>query len=203
MSEPGIAFSKNAPFLPNGAVYERILLRGEGEPAFGADDLFAAFKVKSLADQIGFGRQATQASRRQSRFLFYYVIMRMLNNVILLTPELGKPAVNPHDLTEAVLKLSAPGNEEQLELLASGAVTLIDQYLTPGSSQNSAFNEKPFIEVHNGDLNAFLKAENLGRANHSPELGQSLAITNSAFNMSGGRAKVANGLVAANGQATD
>ena len=89
--------------------------------------------------------------------------MKMLSNVILLTPQLQRPAVSAKDLTDAVLSLAAPDNEEPLGLLANGAVTLIDQYLTPGASQNSAFNEISFIEVHNGDLNAFLKADNLGK----------------------------------------
>jgi len=199
MSEPGLAFGKNAPFLPNGSVYERIISRPEGVPVFGARDLYAAYKIKGLADGIGFGRQAELPSRRQSRFLFYHVVMKMLSNVILLTPQLQRPAVSANDLTDAVLSLAAPDKEEPLGLLANGAVTLIDQYLTPGTSQNSAFNETSFIEVHNGDLNAFLKADNLGKENHSPKLVQSLAITNEAFNMAGGRGQVANALIEGQG----
>ena len=197
MSEPGLAFSKNAPFLPNGSVYERIVSRPEGNPAFGARDLYAAFKIKGLADDIGFGRQADLPSRRQSRFLFYYVVMKMLSNVVLLTPQLQRPAVSASDLTYAVLSLATPGSEEALSRLANGAVTLIDQYLTPGTSQNSAFNETSFVEIHNGDLNGFLKADNLGKENHSPKLVQSLAITNEAFNMAGGRELVAKALIQA------
>ena len=195
MSEPGLAFGKNAPFLPDGSVFKRIISRQEGTPAFGARDLYAAHKIKELADGIGFGRQADERSRRQSRFLFYHVVMRMLSNVILLTPQLQRPAVLPSDLTDGVLKLASSDDGEQLGLLANGAVTLIDQYLTPGTSQNAAFNETSFNETHNGDLNAFLKAENLGEENHSPKLGQSLAITNEAFNMSGGRSQVAKALI--------
>ena len=199
MSEPGLAFGKNAPFLPNGSVYERIISRPEGVPVFGARDLYAAYKIKGLADGIGFGRQADLPSRRQSRFLFYHVVMRMLSNVILLTPQLQRPAVSAYDLTDVVLSLAAPANEEPLALLANGAVTLIDQYLTPGASQNSAFNETSFIEIHNGDLNAFLKADNLGKENHSPKLVQSLAISNEAFNLAGGRGQVANALIEGQG----
>lgn len=199
MSEPGLAFGKNAPFLPNGSVYERIISRPEGVPAFGARDLYAAYKIKGLADGIGFGRQADLPSRRQSRFLFYHVVMRMLSNVILLTPQLQRPAVSANDLTDVVLSLASPANEEPLGLLANGAVALIDQYLTPGASQNSAFNETSFIEIHNGDLNAFLKADNLGKENHSPKLVQSLAISNEAFNLAGARAQVANALIEGQG----
>ena len=199
MSEPGLAFSKNAPFLPKGSVYERTISRPEGTPAFGARDLYAAYKIKGLADRIGFGRQADQPSRRQSRFLFYHVIMRMFSNVVLLTPQLEMPAVSASNLTEVVLRLAAPNKREQLDRLATGAVTLIDQYLTSGASDNSAFNETSFIETYNGDLNAFLKAEHLGKESHSPKLAQLLAITNQAFDMSGGRNEVAEALIEGQG----
>ena len=199
MSEPGQAFGKNAPFLPKGSVYERIIARPEGTPSFGARDLYAAYKIKGLADGIGFGRQADQPSRRQSRFLFYHVVMRMLSNVILLTPQLERPAVLESDLTDVVLMLASPGNEEPLDRLSKGAVTLIDQYLTSGTSQHSAFNEMSFIETHNGDLNAFLKAEHLGKEIHSPKLVQSLAVTNQAFDMAGGRDEIAKALIGSQG----
>ena len=194
MAAPGLAFGKNAPFLPNGSVYERIISRQDEGPAFGARDLYAAYKIKCLADKIGFGRNADRPSRRQSRFLFYHVIMRMLSNVILLTPQLHQPAVLASDLTDAVLNLSTLDAEEQLGRLANGAVSLLDQYLTPGT-ENSAFNEASFIEIHNGDLNGFLKAENLGQENHSPKFAQSLAITNAAFDMGGGKEQVAKALL--------
>ena len=51
LAEPGLAFGKNAPFLPNGTVYERIVSRQEIEPAFGARDLYAAYKIKRAADE--------------------------------------------------------------------------------------------------------------------------------------------------------
>ena len=180
MSEPGRAFGKNAPFLPKGSVYERIISRQDGAPAFGAHDLYAAYKVKCVADSIGFGRSADRPSRRQSRFLFYHVIMRMLANVILLTPQLQCPAPSANDLTDAVLKLVATDAQDKLTMLHNAAVTLLDQYLTAGSD-NSAHNEKSFTENHNGDLNAFLKAENLGSQAHSPLLAQLLAQHNLGF----------------------
>ncbi len=46
---------------------------------------------------------------------------------------------------------------------------------------NSAHNETSFAEIHNGDLNGFLKAEHLGKENHSPLLVQLLAQHNQAF----------------------
>ncbi len=182
LSVPGLAFGMNAPFLPpKGSIYERIVSRPEAEPPFGESDLYAAYKIKCAADKLGFGRNSSHPSRRQSRFLFYHVLLRMLSNVILLTPAYKPPPVVESVLTDAVIKLASPGAEDQFNLLSNAAITLVDQYLTVGS-ENSAHNEKAFYEVHNGDLNGFLKSENLGKDNHSPLLVQQLAISNSAFN---------------------
>ena len=193
MESPGLAFGKNAPFLPKGSVYERIINRQDGSPAFGARDLYAAYKIKCVADKAGFGRRAAHGSRRQSRFLFYHVFIQMLRDVILLTPDLQRPAATANDLTDAVLKLSTPDMEEQLNLLSVAALNLLDRYLTPGVD-NSAFTEDSFIRTHNGNLNTFLKAERLGRENHSPKLKQALEVSKIAFNISGGQERVANAL---------
>ena len=177
---PGRAFGKNAPFLPSGSIYDQMVKRDDTEPTFGADDLYAAYKIKCAADDIGFGRSASQPSRRQSRFLFYHVVMSMLANVILLTPQFRNPPVTESDLTDAILKLTSAEAKEQFEMLRSASTALIDQYLTFGSD-NSAHNEQTFTEIHNGDLNAFLKADNLGKESHSPLLVQLLAQHNQAF----------------------
>ena len=181
---PGVAFGKNPPFLPNGAVYQRMVSRSSAEPSFGARDLYAAYKVKCAADQIGFGRNAERPSRRQSRFLFYHIVMSMLGEIVLLTPELHQPDVPPSALTEAVIKLSDPSAKSQFDTLCGAAVGLLDRYLTAGGD-NSAHNEVSFTETHNADLNAFLKAENLGKSSHSPLLVQQLALHNMAFGMPG------------------
>ena len=194
LAAPGLAFGKNAPFLPGGSVYERIVSREGAEVAFGARDLYAAFKVKCAADSMGFGRGADRASRRQSRFLFYYTVMKMLGNVILLTPQLQSSEVSASSLTNAIIKLSSRGSEDKIEVLCNAAVLLIDTYLTVGNP-NTAHNERSFIEIHNGDMNAFLKAESLGQEGHSPLLVQALAIQKAAFGMSGGEKLVAEALI--------
>ena len=179
LSVPGRAFSKNAPFLPKGSIFERITNRPENDVPFGARDLYAAYKIKCVADEIGFGRSVKRPSRRQTRFLFYHIIIQMLRNVLLLTPEF-EPPVLEGTLTDAVIKLTSIGAEEHLPILSNAAITLVDQYLTVGSP-NSAHNEKSFDEIHNGDLNAFLKSEHLGTESHSPLLVQLLAQHNLGF----------------------
>ena len=194
LASPGTAFRANSPFLPGGSVYNLITSRSEKESPFGVHDLYAAYNIKRLADGIGFGRNSNVPSRRQSRFLFYHIVLKMLANVILLSPELRHAAVTPSVLTAAVIKLSSPETKPQLERLGQGALGLIDQYLTPGG-QHSAYVEESFMELHNGDMNAFLKADNLGNESHSPLLVQGLAIHNAAFDMSGGKGLVANALL--------
>ena len=177
---PGLAYSKNPPFLPGGSVYEKMVSRESKEPAFGARDLYAAYKIKCAADKIGFGRNANPPSRRQSRFLFYHTIMRILHNIIQLTTELGQPSAPPSALTDAVIKLGPAEAKAQFDMLCNSAVGLIDQYLTYGNN-NSAYKEKSFTEIHNGDLNGFLKSEYLGKESHSPLLVQLLEIHKMSF----------------------
>lgn len=195
MGRPGLAFGKNPPFLPGGSVYERIVRRQDEEPAFGVRDLYAAYKVKGAADQIGFGRSSPYPSRRQSRFLFYHIVIRMLSNVILLTPKFRPPPVSESVVTDAVLSLTNPSSGDAFYMLCNAAVALLDQYLTFGGD-NSVSKEASFLETHGANLSGFLKAENLGSDQHSPLLVQALAIQNAAFNMSGGREKVADALLA-------
>ena len=194
LGAPGTAFRANSPFLPKGAVFEQMVNRRDDEEPFGAKDLFAAYRVKSLADAIGFGRNAERPSRRQSKFLFYYIFMRMLSNVIVLTPELQRPAATPSVLTEQVVALTASDDDDSLSTLSNAAVQLVDQYLT-ASGDNSAHRERSYQETHNSDLNGFLKADSLGSENHSPLLLQALQIQNAAFNMAGGRERIAGALL--------
>ena len=91
MAAPGMAFGKNAPFLAKGSIYERIVSQQDVEIRFGARDLYAAYKIKCAADSIGFGRIAARQrpSRGSSRFLFYYVVVEMLRDVIRRTRQVA------------------------------------------------------------------------------------------------------------------
>ena len=177
---PGTAFRTNPPFLPDGLVYQRMLKRESTEPAFGASDLYAAYKIKSAADARGFGRNPKSPSRRLSRFLFYHVIMRTLHSVIDISPELPHHIVYPSVLTDAVIRLGSTEAQAQFDTLCDAAVTLIDQYLAL-SEEKSAYKEPSFTKIHNGDLNSFLKSENLGKESHSPLLRQLLDAQKLSF----------------------
>ncbi len=181
LRKPGTAFGKNAPFLPTGALYNE-MVAGDNARPFGVHDLYAAYTIKREADEVGFGRQASQPSRRQSRFLFYFVIIDMLQDIIKTTPDLiGNQPISRRIVTDSVIKLAAADAGEGRKLLSSAAVGAIDSYLTQGGA--SAHQEASFARDHNGDLNGFLKADNLGTEQHSPLLLRLLESSKLAFSM--------------------
>ena len=185
LGKPGTAFGKNAPFLPDGPLYEKMVETDDADDAttFGVHDLYAAYTIKCEADKIGFGRRASLPSRRQSRFLFYFVIIDMLTSVVKSTPGLiGNQPFSRGMVTNAVIRLAMQEAREGLNLLSGTAVDVIDNYLNP-EYPNSAHAEESFTNVHNRDLNGFLKADDLGEEKHSPLLLDLMRLTNSAFSM--------------------
>ncbi|HEX7074862.1 MAG TPA: AIPR family protein [Hyphomicrobiaceae bacterium] len=55
LAEPGLAFGKNPPFLPNGSVFTRMTSERPGERPFGARDLYAAFCCGNLENRKALG----------------------------------------------------------------------------------------------------------------------------------------------------
>lgn len=158
--EAGLAFGKNAPFLPNGSVFNKIVNNEgveEGEH-FGVDDLYAAYLLQTTADKYGFGRGADKPSRRQTRYLFYMTVLELLRDVY---SRAGLSATHRH-LSRGIIKLCEPENEPALARLLDTAVEAVDTYLTQGND-NAVFEEPAYRNTFNYDLNAFLKWEQLGK----------------------------------------
>jgi hypothetical protein len=175
LGEAGVAFGKNAPFLPNGSIFNRIVrVEGteEGEH-FGVDDLYAAYSLQGDADRYGFGRGADKQSRRQTRYLFYMVTIELLREILF------RASIQPthRRLSVALIALRAQDNRVALERLLDTAIEVIDSYLTQGS-ENTVFDEPAFTNTFNYDLNAFLKWEQLGKTDQfCPRFRQLLAVT--------------------------
>jgi hypothetical protein len=162
LDEPGLAFGKNPPFLPGGAIYQDVVHRTDASEApFGIQDLFAAYLLESEANRLKFGRGAERSSRGSSRHLFYFVTISLLRNCMIAE---GLPT--PHDrVTGAVLRLLWPPTQEGTDLV-NEAANLVDEYLTQ-ANELSAAKEPGF----SGDLNQFLKSEKLGKqGGSSPKL---------------------------------
>lgn len=183
MQEAGIAFGKNAPFLPNGAIFKRVMasVGGNGEEPFGVEDLYAAYKLQQAADGYRFGRGATP-TRRQTRFLLYMVVLDLLKDV---KTRAGMDTVNKA-CTRSLLSLFKPEHEAARGALLESALEVIDTYLTQGMD-DSVFEEPAYKNVFNFDLNGFLKWEKLGKGEQNcPRLRSLLAVIKSAMGRTAG-----------------
>lgn len=166
LREAGRAFGRNSSFVPGGKLYRQIV-ENVKDP-FGVDDLYAAYLVQRAADGYDFGRGSRKTSRRQTRYLFYMVVMDLLRDVLLRA---NKPS-SPRELTQALLKLAQ--NDEAAKELFDAAVGVVDEYLTQGE-EDSVFAEPGFTNK-NSDLNAFLKWDQLGKGDATPNLATLMAI---------------------------
>ena len=169
LREPGSAFGRSAPFLPGGSVFRHVT---EAEP-IDADDLYAAYKLQKLAEQFNFGRGAAiQPSRRQTRFLYYFIAVELLRDVLVR----GNHQTSPKGVTEAFHALLQHDNQHALQLLLDAAIEVVDEYLRQ-ESEDSVFKESAF----EGDLNAWFKSEALGKGTERTYLLNSLLMTHKAI----------------------
>lgn len=172
LSEPGVAYGRNAAFLPNGSVFRRIFGQADGAP-FTVEDFYAAYRLQRSADAFKFGRGATKPSRRQTRFLFYMVALETLKSLMVLE----SLSVTPERLTQALIKLYGQGNEDAKDSLMNAAIEIIDECMNQGSGE-SIFDEPQFKNAFNNDLNGYLKWEQIGKTDSSsPHLRTSITIT--------------------------
>ena len=159
LGEAGTAFGKNGPFLPNGSIFKRIMEPVNGdEEVFGVDDLYAGYHLLRAAGDLDFGRGASKATRRQTKFLFYMVTIDLLEDVMTRS-NIEKTRKN---CTRALLSLFADGSEPAAEALLNTATEVIDSYFTEGTDA-CVFDEPAYKNTFNNDLNAFLKWEKLGK----------------------------------------
>lgn len=160
LAEAGLAFGKNAPFLPNGTVFKRVVNSADlvDDERFGVDDLYAAYRLQRGANERDFGRGADKPSRRQTRFLFYMFVVDLLKDIL---NRARLPATNKQ-VTRALVVLFNSGNGLLASSLLDAAADAIDSYMT-ANTDNCAFDEPAYLTMNN-DLNAFLKWEKLGKS---------------------------------------
>ena len=170
MREPGTAFGKNAPFTPGGTIFKRIT-SGDENP-FDVDDLYAAYRLEQLADEYKFGRGADVSSRRQTRFLFYFIVLDFLKDTLIR----ANRGTSPSELTDALLALLQDVNRETLQMMTDSSLEVLAEYLNP-DSEDSAYEEP----TYQGDLNTFLKWEQLGKNENATPRFKSLIATHKHF----------------------
>jgi possible abortive infection phage resistance protein len=161
LKEAGVAFARNQPFLPDGSIFKKILAEGEEQGgAFGVEDLYAAYLLYESVSEYNFGRNAKQNSRKQSRYLFFMVVLDLLR----YTLNREEMESNNRALSNALIKVLS--NEEARKELLTSAIEVIDTYLTQSddSSGMTAFEEDVYRNTYNSDLNSFLKSEKIGKS---------------------------------------
>lgn len=178
MGEAGLAFGKNGPFLPKGTIFKAIMdaSADDHDGPFGVDDLYAAYELQHAADHYRFGRGAL-SSRRQTRFLFYMVVLELLTRVMTRAAlEISRKAC-----TRALLRVFEPQYATAAEALLGAGIEVVDTYLTQGMD-NCVFEEPAYKNVFNYDLNGFLKWEKLGKGDQSsPRLWSGIAVLESGM----------------------
>ncbi len=171
LREAGTAFGSNSAFAPNGRLFKKIMQPSE-EP-FDVDDLYAAYRLEQAANGFEFGRRSPKTSRRQTRFLFYMIVLDLLRDVTIR----ANIATTPKSLTEALIRLFEKGNGAAADALLRTALDVVDEYLTQGT-EDSLFAEPAFQNTFNSDLNGFLKWEKLGKGEDvTPNLVSLLSVT--------------------------
>ena len=169
LREPGHAFGRSAPFLPNGSIFRRLT---ETEP-IDAEDLYAAYQLQEIARQFNFGRGASvQQSRRQTRFLYYFVAIELLRDVLIR----GNHQTSDKGITKAFHILLQDTNQDILQLILDAAIEIVDDYLRQ-DSDDSVFKEREF----EGDLNSWFKSETLGKGGERTYRLNSLLTTHKAI----------------------
>lgn len=179
MGEAGLAFGKNPPFLPDGSVFKRIVNGADADGgSFGVTDLYAAYLLQKYTAEYGFGRGAPKQSRRQSRFLYFLVVLDLFKDVL-------SRASHPTDhRAVAGAMVNVLKDDSARSALLDRAAEVIDSYFTQGN-EDSLFNEPSYLNSFNADLNAFLKWEKLARSDvETPRLKQLLAVNKSVMGMS-------------------
>lgn len=175
LGEAGLAFGKNPPFLPGGSVFRRITENPEETGGFGATDLYTALQLAEVAATFNFGRGAEKPSRRQTRFLFFFIVIELLKDVLIRGGMPSQP--RPADVTTGLRALFDAPDPEAKDALFGAAIEALDEYMTSGT-EDSVFLEPSFRDAFNSDLNAFLKSEQLGKSEAStPRLRSLLAAT--------------------------
>lgn len=166
---PGPAWNKNPRFLPNGVEFAKV----SSEEGFGIDDLWAAFQLIQIADRAKFGRGGP-APRKITRFVFYFVFIRLLRDLL----RLGTDASGNRVISKVVYLLSEPTNEAVRNAVVDSALQVIDDYMTDRGDRDDlcVSNEPSFQEVYSANINSFLKAEKFGSPDLSPRLRESMRV---------------------------
>ena len=155
LGEPGQAWNKNAAFLPpKGEFFNEIV-----KAPFGAADLLECFHLQQGAAARYFGKRLKDQylTRRLTRYLFFFVTLELLRNLLSL-------AALPCDRQSRTRALRAlrESPEAEWDLLLDEAAYIIDKYMNQGAAHSVAHD--PIFQTQFGNnVNSYLKSDQFAK----------------------------------------
>ncbi|KAB8145809.1 AIPR family protein [Chloroflexia bacterium SDU3-3] len=172
LGEAGVAMSRNSAFLPNGTIFRRIFNPQDSDDLLTVEDFYAAYLIQKCADLYKFGRTAEISSRRQTRFLFYMVVLEIIRGIL----KLNGSNIHPKNMTQAVINIFNPKNEIASNELLQVCGDIIGEYMQ-SSNDDSIFKEPAYQQNFNNNLVSYLSWEQLGKSKDtSPNLHRLIAL---------------------------
>ncbi len=150
--------------------------------------------MQKLSNTYNFGRGAKLQTRGQTRYLFIMVAVDLVKDILIN----AGVSYGPEAISRAIVRLAKDG---LLEEIGDAAVLLVDDYLTQGN-EDSLFVEPEFMKTQ--DLNAFLKAEKLGKGDEfSPHLRMQMMMTKKLLKKSSNMKEIRDAVKAAEAESVD
>lgn len=164
LEEPGLAYGKNPPFAPGGSIFKRII----ESDYFATEEIYASYLLLQLTKKLNFGRGRDFPTRGQTRYLFCFILIKLLKDVMVY----ASLSTDPKSVSQAIIKILIDSESEASKNLYNSVLQAIDEYMTSGM-ENSIFTEPKFT----GDSNAFLKDTKIGKnEDYSPKLINLIAL---------------------------
>lgn len=154
LGEPGQAWNKNAAFLPKGDFFNEIV-----KSPFGAADLLECFHLQQGAAARHFGKRIKDEhlTRRLTRYLFFFVTLELLLNLL----SLASLPCDRQSCTQALRALRESSGGEW-ELLLDEAAYIIDKYMNQGAA-HSVVKDPLFQIQFGGNINSYLKSDQFAK----------------------------------------
>ena len=163
LKEVGKPTHLNAPFSPGGSIFKKITST-ENPNQIDADDLYACHLLQKEANEIGFGRQAKEAWKSRTKYLFYFTIIKILEDILIKLKY--DPQLNKKIITKAILHIFR-NYPDLKEGLITNAQEVIEEYMTEGKEE-SIFYEENFSKFK--EIKDFLRSKDIGKTKNYTSL---------------------------------
>lgn len=155
LEEPGKASGTNPPFAPGGSIFKEITDSNQNK--INVKDLYACYLLHREANEIKFGRDARDSWKARTKYLFYFTIIKILNDILIKLE--FNPEKNKKIITESIIHLFIKYPELKTDLVKA-SLDLIEEYMTHGK-EDSIFTEPDFNRYK--EIKDFFKLDKVGK----------------------------------------